>query len=72
MRTDAEISDLWQMAHLKFHFGEKAVNSLLSRSKNLEREAPPIKAVAPNNGSLGETRKEPPSCWASDLPPKIA
>jgi hypothetical protein len=26
MKTDVEISELWQMAHLKFHFGEKLAN----------------------------------------------
>jgi len=30
MKTEAEISHLWQLAHLKFHFGEKmAVHSMI-------------------------------------------
>jgi hypothetical protein len=31
MKTEAEISHLWQLAHLKFHFGEQlAVHSMQS------------------------------------------
>jgi hypothetical protein len=72
MKTDTEISELWQMAHLKFHFGERAVNALLSPTTNVDRESLPFQAVARSNDSLGETRKEPTGHRVSDLAIEIA
>lgn len=73
MKTDTEISELWQMAHLKFHFGEKlAVKAMLSRKANMEYGAAPVEAVAPNNESPGDLRKEPASLRMRDLATGIA
>lgn len=60
MKTEREISELWQMAHLKFDFGEQlAVNAMLSRKANMDDGAAPVEAVAANNHCPGEPRKEP-------------
>ncbi len=73
MKTDAEISKLWQMAHLKFHFGENlAMSAMSSPTKNVEYAAPLLQAVAPSNDSPGESRKEPTSRSVSDLATEIA
>jgi hypothetical protein len=73
MKTEAEISTLWQMAHLKFHFGEKlAMNAMFSPTKNVKYEAPLLESVTASNASLGEARKEPTSSRVSDLANEIA
>jgi hypothetical protein len=62
MLTDADISDLWQFAHLKFHFGEKlACKALSSPTPIVDRAAPRetlmAGAVAGNSISQESTRK---------------
>ncbi|OAI57279.1 hypothetical protein AYO50_01760 [Acidobacteria bacterium SCGC AG-212-P17] len=73
MKTEAEISTLWQMAHLKFHFGEElAMNAMFSPTTNVKCEVPLFQAVPASNDSLGESRKEPTSRRVSDLATEIA
>ena len=70
MKTDTEISELWQVAHLRFHFGENlAMNALLSPKASVEYGAP-VEAIAPSNDS--ESRKEPDSLKVPSLATKIA
>lgn len=60
MKTEREISELWQMAHLKFDFGEKlAVNAMLSRKARMDYGAAPVEAVAADNHCPEEPRREP-------------
>jgi hypothetical protein len=62
MLTDADISDLWQFAHLKFHFGENlACKAISSPTPIADRAAPPEMlmpgAVTENSISQESTRK---------------
>jgi hypothetical protein len=61
MLTDADISDLWQFAHLKFHFGENPACKAISSPTPTYRAAPPemlmAGAVAGNSISQESTRK---------------
>jgi hypothetical protein len=62
MLTDADISDLWQFAHLKFHFGETlACKAISSPTLIADRAAPPetlmAGAFAGNSVSQESTRK---------------
>lgn len=71
MKTDTEISELWQVAHLRFHFGEKlAINALLSPNASVEYGAAPVEAIVPSNDS--ESRKEPDSLKVPSLATRIA
>jgi hypothetical protein len=61
MITDAEISQLWQFAHLQFHFGETlALNAMLSPAAIMEHRAAPAALVAGSEVPR-ESRKEPPN-----------
>jgi hypothetical protein len=40
MKTEAEISYLWQFAHLKFHFGEKLAMQSMQSVDNPAIESP--------------------------------
>lgn len=63
MITDAEISQLWQFAHLEFHFGETlALNATFSPAAIMEHRAAPAALVAGSEVPR-ESRKEPPN-WA--------
>jgi hypothetical protein len=62
MLTDADISDLWQFAHLKFHSGENLACKVISSPTPIaDRAAPPemliAGAVAENTISQESTRK---------------
>ena len=73
MRTSTEISQLWQIAHLKFHFGEKlAVNALLSHKDNIECGAEPADTVYLADKFVEESKKEPNSLRPGDLEAEIA
>jgi hypothetical protein len=57
--TDAEISQLWQFAHLKFHFGETlALNATVSPAVIMEHGAGPAALLAGNEVPR-ESRKDP-------------
>jgi hypothetical protein len=61
MKTDAEISQLWQFAHLKFHFGETlALNATVSPAAIMEHGAGSAALVAGSEVPR-ESRKEPPN-----------
>jgi hypothetical protein len=66
-RDDEENSYLWQIAHLKFHFGEK----LASNVTNIPCGARPLEAVA-GNDSPHASRKEPASLGIPDSATVIA
>jgi hypothetical protein len=60
MLTDADISDLWQFAHLKFHFGENlACKAISSPTLIVDRAAPreTLMAGAGNSAPQESTRK---------------
>lgn len=64
MKTEAEISYVWQLAHLKFHFGEK----LAMRSMHLVVD-PAMKSVIPspkNEFRLGPLHPEFPDAQAGN------
>ena len=63
MVTDTEISQLWQFAHLKFHYGEEpASNAMSSPMAVVEPVAitaeTPIAGAVDGNGVPQESRKE--------------
>jgi hypothetical protein len=61
MITDADISRLWQFAHLKFHFGETlALNATLSPAAIVEHGAA-LAASITGNDVPRESKKESPN-----------
>lgn len=72
MKPDAEISRLWQLGHLKFHFGEKLAVKMLSPTTEVEYGAAPVEVVALSNDSPEESKKEPASLGMPDLKTGIA
>ena len=69
MKTNAEISHLWQLAHLKFHFGEElAVHTMLGGPAPATESAAGVDYAARSNEAgaagkdfQGQHRKDPAS-----------
>jgi hypothetical protein len=63
MITDAEISDLWQFAHLKFHYGEKLASNAMSSpsvigGRGAANAEEPIAGAVAGNRVPQDLRKE--------------
>ncbi len=58
MRTNSEMSELWQFAHLKFHFGEELAKHAMDMPENVAYNARSAEDARRDRDSPGKTRKE--------------
>jgi len=86
MKTDAEISHLWQLAHSKFYFGERLANHSMKGEvgdNHIQVDDQPmtgiaeqaergVDAAAGGKDSPTQSRKEPSVPQAPNLPTRIA